>query len=312
MTAAQHAPAQGTGPHADPKATPGIWRAQVRTGSRTASPAEHAFTTQLDDIAASVHALAFLNPPVGFSVEPHVALLGRDSRTRMLTGEYILYIIPHTIRPDGSVDIAPPGHGFEGLQFSIAANATACILGESSAVQYSDVDGALYPAPVVGSYQGHPTFNDCVILTRRNVPPIVPATRERVLRILIRQNVELPVVMRALQTQLDVMSAADRAAPAFLDGGVLYRMQLGQAAGGNLFASAVGKAPDDALLQALVQPNPAFFDTTRPGDIQLLSIVTPCSARYRRQSQWCAGYGDLFDRLEGSLDWPVLTAIVRP
>lgn len=172
----------------DPAATPGRWRDMDRILGKPGS-AEQNLVAQLDAVALLFRPLPSLNPPVGFTVAPRLALVGRDPATKMLQGTYLLFLVRHVKRKDGSVDISGAG---EGLTISVEANNLECVMGQGNFAHFEDRDGSLYYAPVAGSFRGVVTYNGCVLLTRRSVLPFMAASRERVMKIVIEQLHELP------------------------------------------------------------------------------------------------------------------------
>src|SRR6185312_7617854 len=142
-------------------------------------------------------------------------------------------------------------------------------------------------------------------LTRRPAPPTIPVTRERAARALVAEHEGETPVIEEIQRELAAMSAEERAAPAILDFEALAATQLGQKPSGPILAKSDGEGR-----LRLVAANPAFYDRTRPGDVQALSIAFDCLDGHG--SHWCAGYKGVFERIRDDIDWNALARLVTP
>jgi hypothetical protein len=307
----------------DPTTTPGVWIKMDRIGPRSPSPAERSLTAQLDAVAALFRPLPVLNPPIGFSVLPRNVLTGRGD-SKMLTGAYLNFLFSHSLKPDGTVDTHVGGHA-EGLAVDVYANTLECFLSSNNFAHFDDRDGQLYNPPAIGNFHGFVTYGEsvdesgqrhtgCIFITKRTVPPFIPASRARVMKIAIEQFREIPEVAKELQKQFDTMSAADGAAPAYLDMAAYVNYGFVRTGSAPLLGTAGQLDKNGAPLQAIVQRNPAFFDAARPGDIQSLTItipgLPPCDSQ-DDPTPYCKRFHGAFTKISDTLDWAALAAIVR-
>lgn len=305
----------------DPTTTPGVWIKMDRVGPNKPSVAEKNLIAQLDAVAALFRPLPVLNPPVGFSVMPRNVLTGRDFYTKMQTGAYLGFLFSNDLKPDGSVDTHPAGHA-EGRAVNVDANTLDCLF--SNFAHFEDREGNLYYPPAVGNFHGFITYGGyvdesgqhigCIFITKRTVPPFIPASRARVMKIAIEQFHEIPEVAKELQKQFDAMSAADGAAPAYLDRAAYVNYGFVRTGSAPLLGTAGQLDKNGSPLQAIVQRNSAFFDATRPGDIQSLTItiprLPPCDSQ-DDPTPYCKRFHGAFDKIRDTLDWAALAAIVK-
>jgi hypothetical protein len=312
------------GLHGDPTTTPGVWIKMDRIGPNKPSVAEKHLIAQLDSVAALFRPLAVLNPPIGFSVMPRNVLTGRDFYTKMQTGAYLNFLFSHSVKPDGTVDTHVGGHA-EGRAVYADANSLDCFLSSNNFAHFDDRDGWLYNPPAIGNFHGFVTYGasvdesglhhiGCIFITKRTVPPFIPASRARVMKIAIEQFHEIPEVAKELQKQFDAMSAADGAAPAYLDMAAYVNYGFVRTGSAPLLGTAGQLDKNGSPLQPFVQRNPAFFDATRPGDIQSLTITIPGLPACASQDDplpYCRRFHGAFDKIRDTLDWAALAAIVR-
>jgi hypothetical protein len=310
--------------HGDPTTTPGVWIKMDRVGPNKPSVAEKHLIALLDSVATLFRPLAVLNPPIGFSVMPRNVLTGRDFYTKMQTGAYLNFLFSHSLKPDGTVDTHVGGHA-EGLAVSADANTLECFLSSNNFAHFDDRDGQLYNPPAIGNFHGFVTYGasvdesgqlhtGCIFITKRTMPPFIPASRARVMKIAIEQFHEIPEVAKELQKQFDAMSAADGAAPAYLDMAAYVNYSFVRTGSAPLLGTAGQLDKNGSPLQAIVQRNSAFFDATRPGDIQSLTITVPGLPPCDSQDDpvpYCKRFHGAFTKIRDTLDWAALAAIVK-
>lgn len=215
----------------------------------------------------------------------------------------------------------------------VATNSLKCVFPSQNAPPYQDDAGPIYEAPALTSeVGGFPVYNtDCLAITRREQPLFLPATRERVGRILLaRLRATLAdfdrgaAEMRAagmgaavaeMQDIRDVharaaaqwtallagMSPAERNAPAHLRlEAVLPSNELGE---------PFAEGPGENVI-SLVYPNPGFFDLRDPTGIQLVTIGVTQFGPLGCTHPGCeADDQALFARVGERMDWNALAAL---
>lgn len=292
--------------HAQPSAlkeqarkTPGHWKVVTNTPARS-SAAVAAMTARMNDIMALLRHDRLVDHPPGFTalgtISAHQASPGK-----MVSGDLRTIFVPHAINDDGS--IGTDGKG-EGLGFDVRVNNMSCALGDKT--DFEDKQGRMYSYVAPESFKGMPMYRDnaCILITKRPAPLTVPVARERVLRAAIANFQGNPPVASALERQLAAMSPAERAAPAIVDLEAITSYAIDQKVDRPLFAASEGK-----MTIRVMAPNPAFYDRTRPGDIQVIVVGFDCGGHH--DSPWCAGFPGVFERIRDTVDWTALASLVR-
>jgi hypothetical protein len=193
-------------------------------------------------------------------------------------------------------------------------------------------------APVAGPpVRGFPVLGDRVILTRRSAPPCVFVTRGEYLEAALAQarkavqpetdeerwaraklqgskDPSAQAILgqlnqaqqtahdnvRALQDELASLSADERAAPTWVD---LQQCRYG------FDCLAAPRAPG---AKPLVKANPAFFDPSRPTDVQLLSVRIGEGADWQSVLSGTDQRQDMMlTRIANQVDLSALAALVR-
>lgn len=198
---------------------------------------------------------------------------------------------------------------------------------------------------VNGRFHGFPMLDSVVVVTHRAAPPCIPVTRgevvqaianriraedargggaprmdadqERALRDAEKSNpalaAQLRQDMKVMQHMGDSLQAALQAQVA----GALARMSPAERASPAYFSDDGCHAEDvDACFvpasapgaHAVVRENPAFFDMSRPADIQLVTFDLHPIEAGRRNSRYPTS---VLDAAFARLDWTALSALVR-
>jgi hypothetical protein len=117
---------------------------------------------------------------------------------------------------------------------------------------WTDATGPIYAkrGDAEKNDRGLPVYPECVIVTQRKEPLVVPVTKERVLQIYIT----------------DAASALkDRAAPAVV----------------NMKPDTIFAGAGDTMAFTLIEANPKFFDMARLDQIQIIAVRTGLSDQER-------------------------------
>jgi hypothetical protein len=276
---------------------------------------------QLAAIAELMHATPAFASPVGFVVKPIVVAASASSPWESsrykwpMPGALTLYVIGNWIDADTkklniSGVTTKDGEARGVIQFH--ANSVDCLFKKTDMSMLTD--SSWYYEPVkTGDDHGYPIYeHECTVITHRQAPVFTPVSRERVMsRLIVDAAAALKeiepmekvstsegtreAVRRAranvarLRGVLAAMSPADRKAPAYL--------KLG--ADNSPFGER-----GEPLVFPIVERNPELFDRTRPGDIQLLTILMqPCEQCTFEQTQVKAA--------RAQLDWAALAKIVK-
>jgi hypothetical protein len=152
----------------------------------------------------------------------------------------------------------------------LAANDFSCAI-DNAGAWASDADGPVFlvPDPPAEKVAGFPRHRRCVLITDRPGPMFVPISQERLLRLRIGE----------IEKRVANVKEAQR---------IIKARGRGRRSG----------------VRAVVAANPAFFDQSRPSDIQVLSVFEGCV------HDECLHH-DLVEKLIAQLDWKALAAIVR-
>lgn len=289
-------------------------------------------------LAQAVRDILNKNPaiasPVGFSVRIHRAFgrktdwAGFDSGLPFFAGAFGTLFGPDA-KPSGTASSAP--------DFGIYVNTVLqCPVSTFSLLAAHGTTALVDGLPVIeggrrtGEFRGHAIYDtDCIILTRGNVPPFIPVTRERYMRLetdgLHRQlddvrkqrtaQASIPALQAALQdaeTQLTKLiaereqaiasaSPADRSRPAFVRLGYMEQDLVN---------------PNDEGAVPLSTPNPAVFDRSLPPTaVQVVSVYLPFAQPGPRASGLPPGLGDTWrpieERIRDQFDWTAIEALLK-
>ena len=273
-----------------------------------------------------------ISHPLGYDVA--LQLVAGDMPKGFNTGMTYFAGVEGEVRIFGYADAGSGEHGIVQVD---AVDLRAFVNDRWCGGSYTEADSLPDGGPPIvegleptASMHGHPSFDGmCVVITDRVPPPFVPVTRDRYRRVQVAQmraqlkhsradmadmlaDPKFGVTARAmldtaqrvidsLQRVADAASAADRARPAAVR------------TNGPGDSSLVAVGPSDA--DALVVPNPAFFDGSLPRD-RAQSIVL-------RVPYGIAGvvprtYGDdepgrrrVFTAIVNGLPWAALEAMVK-
>jgi hypothetical protein len=319
---------------ADPSTLPGVrlplqWSSDESTVSigeeKLATPAQiAAMKRNLAGLVEIVGAMPYFAKPVGFSSLPTVSIqvgaspFWRAGHTVPIEATVDWAAMMHRLTPDGKLRVVKPplsNEDYAGDGIQLWVNTLGCILPESPVL--SDSLGGIWGKPSEDvDERGFPRFDRCIALTSRTQPLLVPVSRERVLKVLIATNDErikaiegfkkvaltqdrgmYDVEMRqfnerdaALRRMMSSMSAADRKSPAIV--AVQYFVDQS--------STTVWTSASDPQALRLIEPNRAFFDLNRIGDVQLITVPREAS-----------GDAEVTARLFAQLDWKSLKARAR-
>jgi len=304
-----------TGQGVDVSKLPGSWKAYSAKESAmpydappwlTAVQAE-AMRGNLSAVADVFRRTPVLASPVGFTVFPKRRLVFDQrswahptQRDRRWPIQGALMLSASIFQPDGRT-VYDTGSAFV---VNVSANDLGCVF-DNASPWATDGQGTMYlqPSGPTETMHGFPTYRYCILITHRTEPFFVPVAQERALAVRITEadarvqewkplGGELLVtwqrVAASLRAQLAAMTAGDRKAPAYVAETPDPEHPLSSAAAG----------------RALVEPSAAFFDASRPSDIQLLTVFDGCVTNS------CAKT-DIIQKLHAQLDWKALASIVR-
>ncbi len=319
----------------DPRTIPGEWRPFARQEPMP-RPGEAPWVTpqMIDAMRAQLAAVAdlfrrtpVLGAPVGFVVFPHRSIQFQRSFTEPRTTDQ-RWALPAHLQLAAS-HFEDDGKVFDtGSEFSLNLEVNNLgIVFNNSSPWARDGESTMYlepPAPGKETH-GHAVYPAGVLITHRTAPPYVPVSVERVLQVKQTQIDAFVAQARQYVQQLASSPASDfvndlrRAAAgqvamgesrakeirdqlAALDTNA-RRAPAHAAVGADLSQPLVGRNAEGARM--VVQPNPDFFDASRPGDIQALVIAAPCD------DGRCDWRSPFVEQAMNQLDWQALGALVK-
>lgn len=259
---------------------------------KSVNPKVSAMIAHMSDVMRVVRRDPETDRPPGYTVSAKIRASQSSPKTMVSGVLSALLIAGNTIRG-------------EGLGFTIVANNVACARGEKADIR--DEAGEFYTAVAPHTYHGLPMYGEtgCILVTRRIAPVVVPVTRERAARALLKMHDGEAAVIAEVQRELGAMSAAERTAPAILDIAALTQLQIdGKVAG------AILPHGDGETTARLVAANPDFYDHSRMSDVQALTVSFDCLDGHG--SPWCAGYKGVFERIRDGIDWDALARMTTP
>lgn len=222
---------------------------------------------QLRQVSEVFREVAVLKTPVGFEAMVHLtagSARGIGQKTRMPPSSMSIFLFDY-VQPCATCPIAPVGesHCF----FHLWINNVDLLYRQIPLEK--DEEGSIYVVPRrVGEFAGFPMYDagngPYVLMTNDITRPLwVPVSQERYIRAKIAdtqkwaeklkppRDQQARAELAALEAELAGMSPAERASQAYV--------------GGTHPVLPAGLSPaNDPGAQALVAPNPAFFDLTRP------------------------------------------------
>lgn len=208
--------------------------------------------------------------------------------------------------------------------------------------------GFILAPRLTGSFHGFPMLDSVVVVTHRTQPPCVPVTRgeyleayqrkliadrahddsawradaptrEKNLADAARANPALAASVRAQMAQMTSSADSARTAVQRLFSDALARMSPAERASPAYVSesgcrsdaqdpSACFVDPQTPNARAVVRENPAFFDTTRPGAPQLITLSLGEVMRGRGSAPYPT---QIMEAALDRLDWAALSALVR-
>ena len=276
----------------------------------------------LNEVAEVLHRTAFLASPSGWVMFPHAQVDLNRSWTHAARSDARWLVIGRlslrasTIEGDGHT-VYDAGSAFV---LNFVANDLTCALNNDSAWA-TDAEGPMFlevEAPDERVH-GYPRYDHCVLITHRSAPMFVPVPVERVIKARIaeidKRLAPIRELLAATKGRTDVNASANQT---LIDTVKAYDQVLV-----DLRAKLAALTPEQRRARArassqvftddpldvetgrlIVEANPAFFDPTRPSDIQVLSVFLDCV------HDGCVNH-DVVDKLTAQLDWNALAAIVR-
>ncbi len=272
----------------------------------TAAQAE-AMRANLAAVADVFRRTPLLAAPIGFTIFPKRQLVfdqrawahptHRDRRWP-LQGK--LSLSASVFGPDGKT-VYDTGTAFV---VNASANDLQCVF-DGASPWGADSAGTMYLEPAVptDTMHGFPAYRYCVLITHRTSPFFVPVSEERVLGVrIVEADAKVAEwkpfggelydtwqrIAASLRAQLAAMSAADRKAPASVTEKPDYEHPLAAGRGG----------------RKVVEANPAFFDASRPTDMQVLTMFDGCVTNSCAETE-------IVQKLHAQLDWRALAALVK-
>jgi hypothetical protein len=231
-----------------------------------------------------------------------------------------------------------------GTLFSIRANQPMCAPTDDAG---SGLGFALAPKQT-GRFHGYPTLDSVVVITHRTQPPCIPVTREEVLTALLNKvarsasgsdtDSEDRAAKRDQDAALRDMEKTDPRGAAQLRAQIAQGQQVADSISKSLrtgFRTALARlslaeraspaylsedgCPDESggcLVDAgsagarmVVRSNPAFFDSSRPADVQLITLdIRHVFDDTNPSNPYLVA---LMHSIMDQLDWPALGALVR-
>lgn len=291
---------------------------------------------QLSRITELLRASLGTLPGVEADVSPGASLVQLPGGGSMIGGDVKLLLWPYSVR-NGRLAFYE-----NAAELIVWVNHSACRGPDAIGNSY----GFMLAPRVNGRFHGFPMLDSTVVITHRTQPPCIPVTRgeifqalshtvaretargdstaradaadqERALRELEKSNPAMAAQARADMARmkrmsdsmlasargqfdgaLAAMSPAERASPAYL-------VENG-CRSSDLRACLVDASTPGA--RAVVRENPAFFDTTRPADVQIITFeLRPLEGARRNAAYPTAVMDTAFARL----DWAALSALAR-
>lgn len=201
---------------------------------------------------------------------------------------------------------------------------------------------------VNGRYHGFPMLDSVVVITHRAQPPCLPVTRGEFLQALVdkvnrdavrsdstwradaakrerdmadvaRANPQLAASARAQMAQMKRMTDSLVAVAQHTFGDALARMSPAERAMPAYMAESGcrgnGSDPTSCFVdasapnaRAVVRPNPAFYDATRPADVQAITLQLREIAGGRRNAAYPTS---VMEAALDRFDWAALSALAR-
>ena len=304
---------------------------------RVHAPQRSAMNAQLSSIIALLHRDPPLAPPQGADavVDPGIDVNDVPGGTRIVAGDVKIVVWPYWV--DGGRVVLNSGK-----DVTFWVNNSMC---EPTDDAGSGLGFAFAPRPT-GRFHGYPTFDSTVVITHRTAPPCVPVTREEFLTALTRKlaltapsnDSEARDAKREQEAGLRQLAKTDPKGTAQL------RVQLAQEQHvTDSITNSIGSRFTDALTQLspaeraspaylsengcpdesngclvnanaagarmVVRSNAAFFDSSRPADVQLITI--DISHVFDDTNPPNPYLVTLMHSILDQLDWPALGALVR-
>lgn len=317
---------------------PGRWQlTPVSADTRLTRAERSAMLSSLATIGDLLHAALGTLPGVEADVSENADRLATPDSTRIAGGSVKILLWPYSVR---NGKLAFYDNASEAIFW---VNHTVCV---GDAAGQSGFGFILAPQGT-GRYHGFPMLDSVVVITHRTEPPCIPVTRgefleayarkiasdrahddsawraeapkrEKDLADAARMDPALAASARAQDAQmkrsvdsartaiqqlfdaaLARMSPAERASPAYLSGG-------GCRGDGDPSTCFVDASAPGA--RAVVRENPAFFDSARPGDVQIVTLSLKSLYSGAANAQYPT---TVMNAALSRLDWSALSALVH-
>lgn len=316
---------------------PGRWVMSSPAVHAAITPAQRtAMIAQLGSIAnllrASLGTLPGVEADASMGVEPTRLPAGAS----VVGGDLKLLLWPYSVR-NGRLQFYD-----NAAEIIMWVNRSACRGPDAIGSGY----GFVLAPRVNGRFHGFPMLDSVVVITHRTAPPCIPVTRgevvqalahrmnaetaraesasragaadqQRALRETEKSNPALAAQLRQEMARLQHVSDSIQAAAESQIGGAYARMSPAERASPAYLSARACRSEDlnacfvDASApgaRAVVRENPAFFDVTRPSDVQIITLDLHPLEGARRNAQYPTS---VMDAAFAKLDWAAMSALVR-
>lgn len=316
---------------------PGAWVAARPSSDTRLTAAERAATQRaLTQIAALWRTSLGTLPGVEGDESQNADWLALPDGSHVIGGSVKILLWPYSVR-NGKLAFYE-----NAAELLVWVNRSACRGADAIGGGY----GLVLAPRVTGRFHGFPMLDSVVVITHRTAPPCIPVTRgeiiqavaqrmsagdargdsaalvgaadqERALRETEKSNPALAAQLRAEMRHMQRMGDSIRAAARSQLGGALARMSPAERATPAYLSDRSCRADElercfvDASApgaHAVVRENPAFFETSRPSDVQIVTFDLRPIEGARRNARYPTA---VLDAAFAQLDWAALNALVR-
>lgn len=316
---------------------PGRWVMKAPAVHTTVTGAQRtAMLAQLGSIANLLHSALGSLPGVEADARQGAEPVPVPGGGSVVAGDLKLLLWPYSVH-DGRLQFYD-----NAAELLVQVNRSAC----AGADAIGSGDGFVLAPRVNGRFHGFPMLDSVVVITHRAAPPCIPVTRgeivqalarrirsddargdsaaragaadqERALREAAKSNPALAAQLREEMRQLQHVGDSIRAAAQSQIGGALARMSPAERASPAYLSDDGCHADqiDACFVEAsapgahpVVRENPAFFDTSRPSDVQIVTLDLRPIEGARGNARYPTA---VLDAALAKLDWTALNALVR-